>query len=70
MPYIRFKHQNGKYDIVRFNGLQPCLDHGTVKEFYRPFEERWIDPFKDPTRKRSDESIQITSDRRSNNNCN
>ena len=64
MPYIRFKHKDGKFDIVRINGLQVCLDHGTVKEFYRPSEHQWINPLKDPIRVRSDQSIPITFDYR------
>jgi hypothetical protein len=64
MPYIRFKHQDGKFDIVRINGLQACLDHGTVREFYRPSEEQWIDPLKDPIKMRCDRSIPIKFDKR------
>ena len=41
--------RDAKFDIVRINGLQACLDHGTVREFYRPSEEQWIDPLKDPS---------------------
>ena len=67
MAFIRFKHQNGKIDIVRTFGLQTCLDQGFVKEFYRPSEKRWIDPLKDPIRKRSS-VLRITEpDRRKNN---
>ena len=67
MAFIRFKHQDDKYDIVRVNGLQLCLDRGMVKEFFRPSERRWIDPLKDPIRKRSDPSTLTIPDRRSNN---
>jgi hypothetical protein len=66
MAFIRFKHQDDKYDIVRVNGLQLCLDRGMVKEFFRPSERRWIDPLKDPIRKRSDSSTFTMPDRRSN----
>jgi hypothetical protein len=37
-----------------------------VKEFYRPSEKRWVDPLKDPVRKRSDASFPIIADRRKN----
>lgn len=67
MAFIRFRHQDDKYDIVRVTGLQLCLDQGIVKEFYRPSEGRWIDPLKNPIRKRaSDPSILTMPDRRSN----
>ncbi|MGO9379054.1 MAG: GSU3473 family protein [Dissulfurispiraceae bacterium] len=67
MAFIRFKHQNGKSDIVRTFGLQTCIDQGIVKEFYRPSEKRWIDPLKDPVRKRSGAFDITTPDRRRNN---
>jgi hypothetical protein len=66
MAFIKFKHLDGKYDIVRVVGLQLCLDQGMVKEFYRPSEKRWIDPLIDPIRKRSDPSFPTMSDRRIN----
>ncbi len=68
MSYMRFKHQDGKNDMVRVTGLQVCLDQGAVQEFYRPFEKQWIDPLKDPVRKRSGQSLPITFDNRRRNN--
>ena len=38
MAYVRFKHQDGKHDMVRFTGFQVCLDRGKVNDFYRPSE--------------------------------
>ena len=67
MAFIRFKHQDGKIDIVRTFGLQTCLDQGFVKEFYRPSEKRWIDPLKDPIRKKSSVLHITEPDRRRNN---
>ncbi len=65
MTSIRFKHKDGKYDMVNANGLQACLNRSMVKEFYRPSEKRWIDPLKDPVRKRYDSSYPAVYDRRS-----
>jgi len=67
MTTIRFINQDGKYDMVSGAiGLQVCLDRSMVKEFYRPSEDRWIDPLKDPIRRRPDPSFPTTSDRRRN----
>jgi hypothetical protein len=65
---ISFKHQDGKNVMVRVTGLQVCLDQGAVKEFYRPSEQQWIDPLKDPVRKRSGQSLSITFDNKRRNN--
>jgi len=64
MTTIRFKNQDEEYDMVNDIGLQSCLNRGVVKEFYRPSEKRWIDPLKDPIRKRSDSSFSAAADRR------
>lgn len=66
MSYIRFKHQDETYDLVSTIGLQACLNRGIVKEFYRPSEKRWINPLKDPIRKRPNPSFPAEADRRSN----
>ena len=64
MTSIRFKHPDETYDMVNDVGLQVCLNRRMVKEFYRPSEKRWIDPLKDPVRKRSDPAFPTNSDRR------
>jgi hypothetical protein len=70
MAFVRFKHQDGRHDMVRVTGFQVCLDRGKVNEFYRPSEGTWIDPLNDPIRKRPDKSIPITFDnRRTNDLC-
>ncbi len=66
MASIRFKRQDEKYDMVNAIGLQACINHSEVKEFYRPSEKRWIDPLKDRIRKRADPTFPTASDRRKN----
>jgi hypothetical protein len=69
MGYIKFRHLNGKYDMVNFNGLQLCINRGVVGEFYRPSERQWVNPIIGPIRKSSDQSVMVVGqDRRYNTN--
>jgi hypothetical protein len=70
MGYIKFRHHNGKHDMVNFNGLQLCIDQGVVREFYRPSEKQWVNPIIGPIRKKSDQSIQNAGGDRRNINYN
>ncbi len=50
MRYLTIKYHSGREDIVPAPLLDQLISSGSVKQFYRPSEQRWIVPGADKTR--------------------
>ena len=44
------QYHNQKYDFVNVQTLARLLMESKIRLFYRPFEKRWVDVYRDPIR--------------------
>jgi len=47
---LRVQYQDYRYDYVDARTLDRLLLGKTLRQFYRPSEERWVDVYRDPIR--------------------
>ena len=47
---LHVQYQNDQYDYIGAHVLDKLLKNESLREFFRPSEERWVNVYRDPIR--------------------